>query len=74
MSVERARDQLLAGAALPFNQNRGAAGCCLYDQVEHLTQSGTSADYVIEIIALSLKVLAKRPIFYYQTPLLNSIP
>ena len=42
--MERARDQLLAGAALPLDQHWGEGPGCLVDQSQHSLDSGAAPD------------------------------
>ena len=60
--MERARHELLAGAALAVDQNRRAARRRLHDQVEHLLHPRAAADDLAEAVGVRLQVLAERAV------------
>ncbi len=73
VGVDRARHQLLAGAALALNQDGRAAGRRLDDQVEHLPHARALADDVRELVVPLLDVLAEVPVLADQPPPLHRV-
>ena len=73
IGVNRARDQLLAGAALALDENRRTARRRLDDQVEHLTHLRAAADDVGELVVALLDVLPQRPVLGHQPPPLHGV-
>ena len=66
VGVDRARDQLLAGAALALNEDRRPARRRLDDQVEHLTHPRAPADDVRELVVPLLDVLPQVAVLVHQ--------
>ena len=71
--MDRARDELLAGAALALDQNGRSAGRRLDDQVEHLPHPWTAPDDVRELVVPLLDVLPERPVLSDQAALLHGV-
>ena len=60
--MERPRHELLAGAALAVDQNRGAARRRLHDQVEDLLHPRAAADDLAEPVGVRLEILAEHAV------------
>ena len=73
VGVNRARDQLLAGAALALDENRRSARRRLDDQVEHLPHPRAPADDVGELVVPLLDVLAQVAVLVHQPPPLHRV-
>ena len=71
--VDRARHQLLAGAALALDQDRRAARRRLDDQVEHLPHPRAAADDVGELVVALLDVLPEVAVLVQQPPPLHRV-
>ncbi len=71
--MDRARDQLLAGAALALNEDGRSARRRLDDEVEHLPHPGTAADDVRELVVPLLDVLPQVAVLVEQTPPLHRV-
>ena len=67
--MERARHQLLAGAALAVDQDGRPARRRLHDQVEDLLHPRAAADDLAEAVGVLLQVLAQHAILGDQPPL-----
>jgi len=72
--VDGPRDQFLAGAALPFDQDRRPARRRLDDQVEHSAHRRALADDVVEAVVALLQVLPERPVLGDEPPALDGVP
>ena len=73
VGVDRARDQLLAGAALALNQDRRPARRRLDDQVEHLPHPRAAADDVRELVIPLLDVLPQVAVLVHQPAPLHRV-
>ena len=62
MSVNGARDQLLAGSAFPLNQDRRTTGRSLNDEIEDLPHLRAAAHDVGKLRVAFLNVLTKGPV------------
>ena len=71
--VNRARHELLAGAALALNQNRRSAGRRLDDQVEHLPHPRAPADDVREVVVPAVPLLQQLAVLAHQPPPLHRV-
>ena len=71
--MDRARHQLLAGAALALNQNGRSARRRLDDEVEHLPHPRASADDVRELVIPLLDVLPEVAVLVEQAPPLHRV-
>ena len=77
LGVHRARDQLLADAALAGDEHRGPRHRHLVDQLEHALHGGAAPDHVaeprapLELLAQELIVLGQRPAPRRQLALLQ---
>ena len=63
VDVNGARDELLAGAALAGDEDRGAAGRRLGDQLEHLDHPRAAADDARELVQPPRRVALRRWVF-----------
>ncbi len=72
--VQRARHQLLAGAALAVDEDRRPARRRLDDQVEDLPHARAAADDVVEAVCAGLQVLFEGAILGDQAPLCQGVP
>src|SRR6185436_11049433 len=73
VAVNRARDQLLAGAALAGDENGAAAGRGLNDQVEDRFHPAALADDARELVIPRLQVLAQRDVLGDQLAALDRV-
>ena len=71
--MNRAGDELLAGAAFPGDQDRRPARRGLNDQVEHLLHPRTAPDDAREPLVLRLQGLSQRGVLRHQLPPLDGV-